>query len=167
MDEARRRLASMEAEFIRSLLAGGPYPAGADLRGMHATSELLRSRRVRHIAKAWPEVAELLGKTFRERAIELLAGDGPRQPAHAVQDGLTLALQLEAEGPIPDRLRLRLLTVQLRYRRQRGRLVRRPGPAVGWTYMRQSRRLVVALRIPGLALQTISVPIRLARRESG
>jgi len=161
MEKARRRLASMEAEFIRSLLAGGPYPAGSDLRGMQATSQLLRSKRLRHLAKAWPELAQILGNAFSERAIELLDSNGLRQPAHAVQDGLTLALELRAEGPIPDGLRLRLLTVQLRYRWQRGRLVRRPGPAVGWAYLRQSRRLVVALRIPGLDMQTISIPIPL------
>lgn len=164
MDGPRHRLASLEAEFLRSLSTGGPYPSGSDLRGMRATSQLLWAKRVRTMARAWPELAQLLGKGLNERATELLASTPLPPGDHAVQDGLIVACHLEAAGTIPDSLRLRMLGVRLRYRRKRGRLVQRPRPALGFTYLRQSGRLICALRVPGLRL--LSISIRLGRRLS-
>lgn len=159
MDTARRRLASMEAEFIRSLAAGGPYCSGSDLRGMKATSQLLRAKRVRTVARAWPELVGILGNGFTERATDLLAGTPVSPGDHAVEDGLLVARHLEAAGPIPDSLRLRMLGVRLRYRRKRGLLVASPRPALGFIFLRQSGRLICALRVPGLRLLSISIRV--------
>src|SRR5579864_9297154 len=112
MDTARERLASMQGEFIRSLTADGPYPSGSDVRGMRATAQLLRSKRVRTMARAWPELAAILGNGLAERATDVLAGSALPPGDHAVQDGLIMARQLEAAGPIPDSLRLRMLSVR-------------------------------------------------------
>jgi hypothetical protein len=160
METARHRLASMEAEFIRSLSAGGPYSAGSDLRGMRATSQLLRAKRVRTMARAWPELAGILGNGLAERATDVLAGTPLPPDDHAVQDGLIVARHLEAAGPIPDSLRLRMLGVKLRYRRKRGLLVQWPRPALGFAYLGQSGRLICALRVPGLPLLSISIRVR-------
>ena len=157
MGAARSRLASMEAEFLRSLSSGGPFAAGSDRRGMQATSKLLWAKRVRSMAKAWPELASLLGTGLTERAAEVLAGTSLAAGDHALQDGLLLALDLKATGPIPDNLRLKLLAVRVHHRWHRGHLARRSGPALGCTYLRQSRRLVCALRLPGLRPLTISI----------
>jgi hypothetical protein len=157
MDAARSRLASMEAEFLRSLSSGGPFAGGSDRRGMQATSKLLWAKRVRSMTKAWPELASLLGTGLAERTAEVLAGTPlpPHDPA--LQDGLVLALHLEAAGPIPDSLRLKLLSVKLHHGWHRGHLARRSGPAIGCTYLRQSRRLVCALRLPGHRVLHISL----------
>jgi hypothetical protein len=160
IDAARSRLASMEAEFIRALSTGGPYPPGSDLRGMTATSRLLRAKRVRTMRKAWPELAAFLGDRLPERAAELLAGIPLPAGDHALQDGLLVALRLKAVGPIPDSLKLKLLGVKVRYRWHRGHLVRRVGPALGWTYLRESGRVFCALRLAGLRLVTIAFPWR-------
>jgi hypothetical protein len=160
MDTARHRLASMEAEFIRSLSADGPYSSGSDLRGMRAISELLRAKRVRTMARAWPELASVLGNGLAERATDVLAGTPLPSGDQALQDGLIVARHLEAAGPIPDNLRLRMLGVGLQYRRKRGLLVQRPRPALGFAYLRQSGRLICALRVPGLPLLSISIKVR-------
>ena len=157
MDGSRRRLAAAEAEFLRSLSTGGPYPSGSDLRGMRATSQILRAKRVRTIARAWPELASFFGNSLKERATELLAGIPLPPGDHAVEDGLRLARHLEAAGPVPDSIRLRMLDVKLRYRWQRGHLVRRARPAVGCIYLPQSGRLICAVRVPGLRLLSISI----------
>lgn len=159
MDAARYRLASMEAEFLRSLSSGGPFAAGSDRRGMQATSQLLWAKRVRTMARAWPELTRLLGDNFNERATEVLSGIPLPARDHAVQDGLIVAGQLEAVGPIPDSLRLKLLSVKLHYGWHRGHLARRSAPTLGWTYLPQARRLVCALRLPGF--QPLSVSARL------
>jgi hypothetical protein len=159
MDTARQRLGSMQADFLRSLSAGGPYSAGSDLRGMRATSQQLQAKRVRTMARAWPELATHLGNSLAERATDVLAGTPLSAGDHALQDGLIVAGHLEAAGPIPDSLRLRMLGVRLRYHRKRGLLVRRPRPALGFAYLRQSGRLVSALRIPGLPLLSISIGV--------
>jgi len=102
MNGPRHRLASLEAEFLRSLSTGGPYPSGSDLRGMRATSQILWTKRVRTMARAWPELAQLFGKSLNAHATELLAGTALPPGDHAVQDGLMLARHLEAAGSIPD-----------------------------------------------------------------
>jgi len=160
MDTARHRLASVQGEFIRSLSAGGPYASNSDLRGMRATSQLLRAKRVRTMARAWPELAGVLGNGLAERATEVLAGTPLSPGDHAVQDGLRVACHLEAAGPIPDSLRLRMLGVRLHYRQKPGLLVQLPRPALGFAYLRQSGRLICALRVPGLPLLSISIRVR-------
>jgi hypothetical protein len=164
MDTARHRLAAMEVEFIRSLTAGGPYSSGSDIRGMRATSQLLRAKRVRTMERAWPELAGVLGDGLADRATDVLASTPLPPGDHAVQDGLTVARHLAAAGPIPDSLRLRMLAVRLRYRRRRGVLVQWSRPALGFTYLRQSRRLICALRVPGLRLLSISIRAGWPRR---
>ena len=154
---ARSRLASMEAEFLRSLSSGGPFAAGSDRRGMQATAQLLWAKRVRTMARAWPELAAVLGTGLVERAAEVLAGTPLSSGDHAVQDGFIVASQLEAAGPIPDGLRLKLLAVRLHHRWHRGDLARRSSPALGCTYLRQSRRVVCALRLPGRRVLHISL----------
>ena len=160
MDAPRLRLASLEAEFLRSMSAGGPYPPGSDLRGMHATSQLLWAKRLRTMARAWPELVQFLGDSLRERATQVLAGTPLPPGDHALQDGLIVALHLEAAGPIPDGIKLRMLGVKLRYRWERGRLVRRARPAVAFTYLRQAGRLRCALRVPGFRPLSVSLPLR-------
>src|SRR5579864_3431567 len=163
METARQRLASMEAEFIRSLSAGGPYAPGSDLRGMRATSQLLQAKRVRTVTRAWPELAGVIGDGFTEQVTDVLAGTPLPAGDHAVQDGLMVARHLEAAGPVPDSLRLRMLGVRLRYRKKRGLLVQSSRPALGFSYLRESGRLACALRVPGLRLLSISIRVR-ARR---
>ena len=157
MDAPRHRLASMEAQFLRSLSAGGPYAVGSDARGMRATSQLLWAKRLRTMTRAWPELATMLGQGLNARATKMLAGIPLPPGDHAIQDGLILARHLEAAGPIPDSLRLRMFSVKLGYGWQRGRLVRRARPRLGCTYLRESGRLLCALRMPGRRLVSISV----------
>ncbi|HEX9095823.1 MAG TPA: hypothetical protein VF990_06935 [Candidatus Dormibacteraeota bacterium] len=117
-------------------------------------SQILWAKRVRTMARAWPELAKLLGTRLNERATQLLAGIDLPPGDHAVEDGLMLARHLE---PIPDTIKLRMLDVKLRYRWQRGHLVRRSRPAAACIYLRQSGRLICAVRVPGLGLRTISI----------
>jgi hypothetical protein len=159
VDAARQRLASLEAEFIRTLSADGPYSSGSDLRGMRATSQLLRAKRVRIMARAWPELVDVLGNGLAERATEALARTPLAPGDHAAQDGLMVARHLEAAGPIPDSLRLRMVGIRMRYRNKEGLLVQRRGPALGFAYLRQSGRLICALRVPGFRLLTISIRV--------
>jgi len=170
MDGPRHRLASLEAEFLRSLSTGGPYPSGSDLRGMRATSQLLWAKRVRTMARAWPELASFFGSSLKDRATELLAGIPLPPGDHAVEDGLRLVRHLEVAGPVPDRIRLRMLDVKLRYRWQRGHLVRRSRPAAGCIYLPQSGRMICALRVGGRRLLSISVstfPLPRSRGRAG
>lgn len=161
MDTARHRLATQEAEFIRTLSAGGPDSSDSDLRGMRATSQLLRAKRVRTMARAWPELTSVLGNGLAERANDVLAGTPLSPGDHALQDGLMVARHLEAAGSIPDSLRLRMLGIRLHYCEKKRVLVQRRGPASGFTYLRESGRLIFALRLPRLRLLTISIRVRL------
>jgi hypothetical protein len=126
---------------------------------MRATSQILWAKRVRTMARAWPELAKFLGNRLDERATQVLAGIELPPGDHAVEDGLMLARHLE---PIPDTVRLRMLDVKLRYRWQRGHLVRRSRPAAGCIYLAQSGRVIVAVRVPGSRLRIIAIPIRIA-----
>ena len=113
--------------------------------------------RLRTMARAWPELGQLLGNSLRVRATEILSGMPLPPGDHGLQDGLIVALHLEAAGPLPDGMRLRMLGVKLRYRWQRGCLVPRARPAVACIYLRQAARLYCALCVPGFRPLSVSV----------
>src|SRR2546423_14857500 len=99
--------AERRAEWIRQQRDGcGAFPVGVDGRRVPslavvgwtlrrrlrpawhaATAQLLWAKRVRTMARAWPELAAVLDTGLVERATEVLAGTPLSSGDHAVQDG--------------------------------------------------------------------------------
>ena len=162
--EMRTRLAEQQAELLRALTGQGTPPPGFAEGRLGAAAEALVRKRCRAVARAWPGLARALGSKFADR----IAGHVARTPlpehGGPLADGRAFALELSASGELPDEGRLELLAVDLHHTRCGDGLVPRRGPALKFAYLRQRRRLVVALRLPWLGEWMLFIPF--GRRQS-
>src|SRR5438094_839283 len=81
-----------------------------------------------------------------------------RAAAEALADGRSFAADLARRGELPDPGRLEALAVDLHYRRTRDGLKPRRGPAIKTAWLRGSRRLILAVRLPWLGARRVSLP---------
>jgi hypothetical protein len=161
LTEERARLAEAQAELVRALVAGGPAPAGFDAARLALAARSLANKRRQETAHAWPALARCLGDDFAERFSAFA-----REPLPArggpLADGRAFAATLPARL-LDDDARLEVLAVDLRQRRARDGLVARRGPALRWAWLPRARRLVLGVRLPGLGVRLLAVPVGLRR----
>ncbi|MEV0276340.1 DUF692 domain-containing protein [Streptomyces sp. NPDC050610] len=62
---ARRRLAAAQTALLSALVAGGPVPAGFDGERLRVQSKALAAKRADVVAKAAPELPDILGDGYR------------------------------------------------------------------------------------------------------
>ncbi len=158
LTEERARLAAAQAELVRALVADGPAPAGFDAARLALAARSLANKRRQEAAHAWPALARCLGDDFAERfsafarATALPARGGP------LADGRAFAATLPARL-LDDEARLEVLTTDLPHRRARDGLVPRRGPALRWAWLPGARRLVLGVRLPGLGVRLLALPV--------
>jgi hypothetical protein len=160
----RARLAAQQEDLVRTLLGQTERaPAGFDANRLEATTRALASKRARAVAQAWPSLARALADSFTQhfavyaKATPLPSHGGPRA------DGRAFAAFLAAGRRLPDVGRLEALAVDLHWRRCRTGLVPRGRLALALAVLKESGRLVVAVRLPGLGTRHFSVPFRYQR----
>jgi hypothetical protein len=156
--EARARLAQAQAELLRALTTGGAPPPGFDTAQLGVAAAALAAKRRREAAHAWPALVAALGPCFAP----LFADFASRVPlpVHGgpLADGRAFARDLQARGALPDAGRLEALLVDLRYLRRLDGLVPRRGVAVRAAWLRQDRRVVLGVRLPGLGVRWLALP---------
>jgi hypothetical protein len=148
--EARARLAARQAELVRALTGQGDPPPACDAARLRATAESLAAKRAQAVARAWPELVAGLGDQWRQRFDAFAARVPLPHEGGPLADGRAFAHWLARLGELSDAGRLEGLAVDLHYRARAGGLVPRSGPALVWAWLRQSGRLVVAVRLPWL-----------------
>jgi hypothetical protein len=157
--EARTRLAAQQAQLMLALAGRGQPPAACDPARLRATTEALATKRAQAVARVWPGLVQGLGARFREcfdevaAAVPLPHGGGP------LADGRAFARALARRGELSDAGRLEALAVDLHYRVCKSGLRPRRGPAVTWARLRESRRLVLAIRLPWLGERRLTLPL--------
>lgn len=157
--DARADLARRQAELVRALTGDAPAPAGFDHDRLRRAAEALAVKRRRSVRAACPELATALGPRFVERfAAYAGAAPAPRDGG-ARADARAFAAAVEAEEDLPDVARLEVLAIDLRHARSPGGLVPRHGPSLATAHLKGSRRLVVAIRLPGVGERWWSLPI--------
>jgi hypothetical protein len=157
--DARTRLAARLAELVRALMHGGEPAAAWDAARLRATVEALAAKRAQAVARAWPGLAAGLGERFRPHFERFAARVPLPHVGGPLADGRAFARQLARLGELSDAGRLEALAVDLHYRARGSGLVPRRGPALAWTLLRQPRRLVVAVRLPGLGERWLNIPL--------
>jgi hypothetical protein len=156
--EARARLAAQQAALVTALMARGEPPAGFDAARLRAAAASLARKRARAAARAWPGLAQALGPRFGglfaayAEAVTLPHQGGP------LADGRAFAGWLAARGELPEAARLQAMAVDLHYAATRTGLVPRRRPTVRVAWLRRSRRLIVAVRLPWLGERWLSIP---------
>lgn len=141
LPDARRRLAELQGELVRALVAGGPVPAGLDARQVAVASRSLVNKRLREVALAWPSLVEALGDRF-VACFRTYATQAPPPPGGPLADGELFARSLPP-GERGDEVERRLLRLSL------GRRV----AGVAWARLPASGRLAVGVALPGLGVR--------------
>lgn len=157
--EARTRLAAMQAELVSALSGRAAPPAGFDADRVQATAAALASKRRHAVARAWPGLAEALGQQFVERFDGFAATTPMPHMGGPLADGRMFLRWLAVRGDTPEACRLQAFAVDLRCLATTAGLVPRRGPMLKIVRLRQPRRLVMAMRLPGLREFWLSVPI--------
>jgi hypothetical protein len=91
-------LAARQAALVAALVAGGPVPAGFDVRLVGVAERSLRRKRAAEVAAAWPLLACGLGDQWADRFSRWALGRAPRG---ALRDGWDLARELAFLGQLP------------------------------------------------------------------
>jgi hypothetical protein len=156
--DARRRLAEAQERLLRALAGHGQPPEDFDAGRVRAAAEALAHKRARTVARAWPGLARALGADFAGSFSAFAANSPLPRAGGPLADGRAFAAHLASRGQLPDAGRLEALAVDLRYRRMPDGLKPRRGPAFLAAWLRGSGRLVLAVRLPWLGEQQISLP---------
>ncbi len=156
--ESRARLAAQQATLVSALMARGEPPADFDGTRLRAAIVSLARKRARAVARAWPGLALELGRCLDER-FAAYAADVPLPRAGGpLADGRAFARWLADRGELPEVGRLQALAVDLRFASTGSGLLPRRGPTCRIAWLRRSRRLVVAVRLPWLGERWLSFP---------
>jgi len=165
--EGRARLSAQQAELLRALAGDGPPPADFDAARLRATAEALASKRAQAVARAWPALAGALADRFREHFDRHARQSPLPEVGGPLADGRSFARMLARQRELPDAGRREALAVDLHFRSTRRGLVPRRGPAVAATFLREARRLIVAVRLPWLGARWLSIPLGRSRHLAG
>jgi hypothetical protein len=158
--DARRRLEEEQARLLRALAGHAAPPEEFDAARVRAAAEALAHKRARALARAWPGLARALGENFAGRFAAFAAVTPLPRAGGPLADGRAFAAHLVDRGGLPDAGRLEALAVDLHHRRTPDGLKPRRGPAFKAARLRESRRLVLAVRLPWLGEHRVSIPWR-------
>ena len=162
LDAARRQLAEGQEALLRALVAAHEPPAGFDAARVRLAADSLVAKRTRAAARTWPAMARALEPSFGTRFAAFASRTPLPRQGGALADGLAFVRSLprqETRG-LDDAAQLERLAVVLRHRPagRDGSLVPRRWPAAAGAWLGQSRRWVVAVRVPPFGPWWLSLP---------
>ena len=157
--EARQELATRQAELVQALLGRGAWPDGFDVDRLHATAAALTTKRLRAAARAWPTLAESLGRRYENLFREFATTTKMPDSGGPVLDGRAFARWLACRNELPESGRLQALAFDLRFAQTAVGSLHRRRIAVKTCLLCNPRRLVVGLRLPWLGERWLTIPL--------
>jgi hypothetical protein len=136
----RQRLAAEQAAVVQALTGRQPPPAGFDVAHLATAAAALAQKRCRSVAMSWPALTQALGERFEPAFAAFAAAIPLPEIGGPLADGRAFARHV---GVLPDKARLEVLAVDLRFRSTKRGLRLRRGPALRFAWLQQSRRLVL------------------------
>jgi hypothetical protein len=147
----RAELAKKQASLVRALVGQAPVPAGFDAARIQLYGQSLVEKRIGGVALVWTRLAAALGKNYAPLFREYAKRFPHPRWGHGLVDGLVFARWLDRAGLLPDDGQLEKLGIEIRSRLDaRGQLVPRWGFAFRALILHNPRRLVLAIRVPGI-----------------
>lgn len=141
LSQERALLAERQAKLVSALVAGGASPDGFDAARVALTARTLVNKRLREVARAWPELVAALGARFAARFTEFATSHPPPEVGGPLVDGHRFGRWLPS-AERSDEAEVRLLQVELRQRRWCG---------VCWGRLPQSGGVVIGVRVLSVA----------------
>jgi hypothetical protein len=152
-----------QAELLRALLRGDGFPDDFDAVKAGAAGRSLRRKRARGVAASWPALALALGDEFDARFDAFARATPPPSFGFGYSDGLAFARTLPA-AELTDAARVELLLARAAIAGRDARTLRaRRGPYARAIALRDPRRILVVMRVPGLGRRGLVVPLALRR----
>jgi hypothetical protein len=165
--KAQAQLAVHQSLLVRALMAQGEPPPDFDAAHMRAAAASLARKRARATARQWPGLARALGRRFGGLfAAYAKAAPLPRQGG-PLADGRAFARWLAARGDLPEAGLLQALAVDLRHTGNPDGLAPRRWPTCKAAWLHESRRLIVAVRLPWLGERWLSIPLGRRQHDDG
>jgi hypothetical protein len=163
--KARAQLAAQQAVLVNALMVHGEPPPDFDAARLRAAAASLARKRARATARAWPGLARALGRRFGGLfAAYAEAAALPRQGG-PLADGRAFARWLAARGELPEAGLLQALAVDLRHTGTPDGLAPRRWPTCKAAWLHESRRLIIAVRLPWLGERWLSIPLGRRQRD--
>lgn len=159
--DARKRLAASQLELVRALVGNEIAPAEFDGPRIQAAADALLLKRSRSVAHAWPGLARSLGPAFDERFALYASSKFIRHEGGPLADGREFAHELAREGALADDAVLEALAFDLRYDVSLEGALARRGISFRGALLKQSLRLIIAIRLPLLGERWFSVPLKI------
>lgn len=157
---SRAELAQQQAALVESLVGRAEAPPGFDAERLQTAGESLATKRRKEVAHVWPGLTRSLG----DRYSTLFAEFAEQTPLPKVggprADGRAFAHYLAKLRLLPDEGRLEALRVDVYFKMTRDGLTHRRGTTVLMARLRDSRRLVLALRLPLLGERWLTIRYR-------
>ena len=157
-DETRAALALRQAALVNALISGGEPPPGFDSQRLLAAAESLARKRRGPRRGPGRDWAHALGNEVptsisppTPAALPLPSEGGP------LADGFGFTRWLSGRGCLPEAGRMEVMAVGLRYRCIPAGLAGRRWPSLRVAWSRQSRRVMIAVRIPRVGERWFSV----------
>jgi hypothetical protein len=158
--DARTRLAAEQLELVRALVGHDAMPAEFDSSRIQATTEALLHKRSHSVARVWPALSRSLGETFEDRFARY-ARSRPLPEGGALADGRVFARTLCPLVSLADEAKLEVLAFDLHHRVRPDGAIARRGFSLVLGQLKESFRLVIAIRLPLLGERWIRVPLKI------
>lgn len=143
---AREQAAHAQSQLVTALMADGPLPPGFDPDDCESTARSLLAKRYRLVQLAWPGLIDALGT----HATELFAEFAKQSPlpieSQGRRDGYYFARWLPSMHRLPDECRIILMLAELQ-----GIDRKRHGLALRFAWLRERKRPLVGIKVPGCA----------------
>jgi hypothetical protein len=162
-DADRDAYEARQAELLRALIRGDEFPGGFDAVKAAAAGRSLRRKRARAVAGAWPALEIALGDGFGARFDAFARETPPPAFGFGTSDGLAFARTLPAHA-LTDDVRVELLLARALVAGRAAVAMRaRRGVFARAVALREPRRIVVVVRLPGLGRRGLVVPLARSR----
>ena len=158
--DARTRIAADQLEVVRALVGNEIAPDGFDRARIQAAADALLLKRAHSVARAWPELARSLGPTFDERFARYARSQPMLQGVGPMLDGRRFAHLLAREGHLADDASVEVLAFDARNRVNGDGVAARRRIWIGAAFLRQSVRLIIAIRLPLFGERWINLPLK-------
>lgn len=163
--DTRGQLAARQAELVRALVGDGPAPEGFDPARLEAARSALAGKRSREVARTWPALTHALGDRFEESFSAYAAVAPLPEYGGPLADGRAFAGYLAHRDNLPDAGRMEALSMDLCFAFTPSGMRRRRGAVIKLVLLRQPRRLVIAMRLPGVGATWLAIPLTLGLHQ--
>jgi hypothetical protein len=157
--DQRSQFALDQSALLAALAARARPPQGFDPARLQAAADSLAKKRARAAARAWPGLAESFQTSYQANFLEYAAVTTLPIDGGPLADARAFIRYQESRGDLPDTLHQQAIVVDVRFKSTARGLVARSLPGFRIAWLRNLRRLVVAIWIPAFGVRSFGLTL--------